>query len=46
MMYDVSPEAVGAPGGFTLDTPYKTVLEAVSKIMNKDKIVMGFEPGN
>ncbi|QSH41408.1 glycosyl hydrolase family 18 protein [Lentisphaerota bacterium ZTH] len=47
MMYDVPPTDLGAAETFTLEQ-YKMVLEYFAKEGNvsKEKIVMGFEPGN
>lgn len=44
MMYDVPPSNLGSPNGFTLEN-YKVVFNAFEKYIDKDKIVMGFEPG-
>ena len=44
MLYDVPPSDLDSPDGFTLET-YKTVLESFGKYVNKDKIIIGFEPG-
>jgi GH18 family chitinase len=43
MAYDVAPEQI-ANNGWTVDT-YALVFDSFSKYLNKDKIVMGFEPG-
>ena len=44
MMYDVMPSYLGAGAGFTLDT-YEKVFDTFKPHIDKDKIVMGFEPG-
>ena len=44
MMYDVPPADLNAPDGFTLDN-YEEVFDAFCKHVDKDKIIMGFEPG-
>jgi len=43
-MYDVMPSYLGAGAGFTLDT-YEKVFDTFKPHIDKDKIVMGFEPG-
>ena len=45
MQYDVPPSDLNCPDLMELGT-YKTVLEAFGKYIDKDKLVMGFEPGN
>ena len=44
MQYDVPPNDLNATYHFTLQT-YITTFDAFAKHINKDKIVMGFEPG-
>jgi len=44
MVYDQSPSDFGSPSGITIDT-FKTVVTAVEKIVRKDRIVIGLEPG-
>lgn len=43
-MYDVDPSCLDAKDNFTLQT-YETVFQAVSRFVDKEKIIMGFEPG-
>ena len=45
MQYDVPPSDLNCEDRMELST-FKTVLDAFSKYVDKDKIVMGFEPGN
>ena len=45
MQYDVPPSDLNSPDRMDLDT-YQTVLDAFSKYVDKDKLVMGFEPGH
>jgi len=45
MMYDETPNAMGSTTGtITLET-YKQVMTEIQKIVQTDKIVIGFEPG-
>jgi len=44
MMYDDPPSNIGYPNGYELET-YQYVFDAYQKYMQKDQIVMGFEPG-
>ena len=44
MMYDAAPEDMNAEDHITLKN-YKEVLAEVEKIIPKEKIYMGFEPG-
>ena len=44
MLYDVPPTDLNSPDGKTLST-YINVFDAFAKFVDKDKIVMGFEPG-
>lgn len=44
MMYDISPSDLGAVGALSLEQ-YKMVLGFFSQYIQKNKIVMGFEPG-
>ena len=45
MQYDVSPSDLNCPDRMELDT-YKKVLGAFTKYVDKDKLVIGFEPGH
>ena len=45
MQYDVPPSDLNCRDLMELGT-YKTVLEAFAKYIDKDKLVMGFKPGN
>ncbi len=44
MMYDIPPGDMGYPSGYTLGA-YTMVLGFFQQYMNKNKVVMGFEPG-
>lgn len=44
MMYDFPPATLGAPNGFKL-LQYQQVFEAFENYFEREKIVMGFEPG-
>merc|ERR1719367_2684742 len=45
MQYDVPPSDLNCPDRMTLDT-YVGVFDAFEKYVDKDKIIMGFEPGH
>ena len=45
MAYDVPPTDLNCPDRFTLST-YVGVFDAFAKFVDKDKIIMGFEPGH
>lgn len=45
MFYDLNAAAVGSPDGITLHN-YKEILGFFEIFLNKDQIVMGFEPGS
>merc|ERR1719263_1359072 len=44
MFYDMAPGDVGSPKGLTLDN-YKVIFDFFLKFVNREQIVMGFEPG-
>jgi len=44
MFYDIAPADVGAPNGLTLDN-YKVIFATFLRYINKEQMVMGFEPG-
>ena len=44
MMYDVSPSDLNAPSGFDMST-YQFIFGTFDTYLNKNQIVMGFEPG-
>jgi len=44
-MYDIEPQFIGTTNGPTMDT-YLAVFASFELYLDKDKIVMGFEPGN
>lgn len=44
MFYDMAPSEVGAPDGLKLEN-YKQTFGYFEKYLNKEQLVMGFEPG-